>query len=321
MNPHELTTVLDSRWPAHAVASTQQLARAELGDRVLTAGVRSGVLLRLRRGAYVRSGEWKRLTPWERDDLCIRAHYESTGGTSCYSHTSAARLHSCQVWNAGRLVHVTTSYSNSATSAGFDVRTHRLPLDASDLIMLQTADGRDIQVTSLERTVLDCSRILRLDAAAVIGDDALQKGADLKSMKRMLEESPVKRGSVRAAAVLDALDARSESAGETRTRLLLRSFGFHSFIPQYEIPTSAGLFRADFADPATRVVIEFDGKAKYGDYKPADEVLLAERKRENALTEEGWIFLRLDWQQLEDPSALRRRIGAIVAKARGRLAG
>lgn len=321
MTPHELTTVIDSRWPAHAVASTQQLAQAELGDRVLTVGVRSGVLLRLRRGAYVRSDEWNRITPWERDDLRIRAHYESTGGTSCYSHTSAARLHSCRVWSGGRLVHVTTSYSNSATSTGIDVRTHLLPLDPSDLIMLQTADSRDIQVTSLERTVLDCARILRLDAAAVIGDDALRKGADLASMRRMLAESPVKRGSARAAAVLNTLDARSESAGETRTRLLLRFFGFHSFVPQYEIPTSAGLFRADFADPVSRVVIEFDGKAKYSDYKPADEVLLAERKRENALTEEGWIFLRLDWRQLEDPSALRRRIGATIARAQKRLAG
>lgn len=55
MNPHKLTTVIDSRWPAHSVASTHQLAQAELGDRVLTLGVRSGVLLRLRRGAYVRS--------------------------------------------------------------------------------------------------------------------------------------------------------------------------------------------------------------------------------------------------------------------------
>ncbi|WP_458111647.1 endonuclease domain-containing protein [Arthrobacter sp. R1-13] len=235
MNPHKLTTVIDSRWPAHSVASTHQLAQAELGNRV-------------------------------------------------------------------------------ATSTGIDVRTHRLPLDSSDLITLQTADGRDIQVTSMERTVLDCARILHLAAAAVIGDDALRKGADLASMRKKLEESPVKRGSVRAAAVLDALDARSESSGETRTRLLLHSFGFHSFVPQYEIPTSAGLFRADFAYPASRVVIEFDGRAKYGDYKPADQVLLAERRRENALTEEGWIFLRLDWQQLEDPWELRRRVQATFAR-------
>jgi hypothetical protein len=246
---------------------------------MLTTAVRDGVLLRLRRGAYVRSSQWNQSKPWERDSLHIDAHYESTGGTACYSHTSAARLQSCQVWNCGPLVHVTTGYSNSSSSTGADVRTHRLPLDASEIQILRTSDGRDIRVTSLELTVIDCARILRPDAAAGIGHAALRKGADLATMRRMLEECPVKRGSRRAAAVLDTLDGRAESAGETRTRLLLRSFGVVGFQPQYELPTRSGLFRADFADPARRVIIEFDGKTKYADYAPTGQVLLAERSR------------------------------------------
>jgi predicted transcriptional regulator of viral defense system/very-short-patch-repair endonuclease len=315
MRCEQLRQMFESRWPGPPVVSTQQLAAAGVDDRTLATAVRDGVLVRLRRGAYVRSSEWNQLKPWERDSLRIHAHYESTGGTACYSHTSAGRLHSCQVWNCGPLVHVTTRYSNSATSSGTDVRTHRLPLDPADVTVLQTADGRDIQVTSLERTVLDCARRLRLDAAAVIGDDALRKGADLAVMRKMLEESPVKRGSVRAAAVLDALDGRSESAGETRTRLLLRSFGIDGFEPQHELPTRSGLFRADFADPARHVIIEFDGKAKYSDYGPTDQALLAERSRENALAEEGWIFLRLEWQHLDAPAELRRRLLATLARA------
>lgn len=134
-------------------------------------------------------------------------------------------------------------------------------------------------------------------------------------MRRMLEDSPVKRGSRRAAAVLDSLDGRAESAGETRTRLLLRSFGVVGFQPQYELPTTSGLFRADFADPARRVIIEFDGKAKYAEYGPTDQVLLAERSRENALVEAGWIFLRLEWQHLDAPMELRRRLQATLARA------
>ena len=131
----------------------------------------------------------------------------------------------------------------------------------------------------------------------------------------MLEHSPVKRGSRRAATLLDSLDARSESAGETRTRLLLHSFGFVGFQPQYELPTRAGLFRADFADPRRRVIIEFDGKGKYSDFKPTEEVLLAERARENALAEEGWVVLRLDWQHLASPADIKRRVLAATARA------
>ena len=315
MKSGELGRTIESLWPGVPVASTKQLAAAGVDDRTLTAAVRAGMLIRVRRGAYVKGSHWNQITPWERDGLRIHAHYESTGGTACYSHASAARLHLCQVWKCGPLVHVTTSYSNSATSTGRDVRTHRLPLDPSDLIMLQTADGRDMQVTSLERTVLDCARILRPDAAAVIGDDALRKGADLAKMRLMLEDSPVKRGSRRAAGVLDVLDGRSESAGETRTRLLLHTFGVDGFEPQYELPTRSGLFRADFADPARRVIIEFDGRSKYSGFGPTDQALLAERSRENALAEEGWTFLRLEWQHLDAPAELRRRLLAALARA------
>lgn len=82
-----------------------------------------------------------------------------------------------------------------------------------------------------------------------------------------------------------------------------------------ELPTRSGLFRADFADPERRIVIEFDGKAKYRDYGPTHQVLLAERSRENALLEAGWIFLRVEWQQLDAPVQLRRRLMATMARA------
>lgn len=316
MNVDKIRAVVDARWPAVPVASTRQLAAAGLEERVLTAAVRNGILLRLRRGAYVRSAEWNAIKPWARDTLRIRAHFESTGGLSRYSHVSAARLHECHVWHAGPLVHVTTDYANSLKSAGSDVRTHRMALDAGEFTTLRTTDGREILVTSLERTVLDCARILTLEQAAVIGDHALRKGAGLERMRLLLDQSPVKRGGRRALAMLDVLDGRSESAGETRTRLLLQSCGMKGFIPQLQIPTRSGLFRADFADPAAKIVIEFDGTGKYTDYKPTEEVLLAERRRENALVEGGWLVLRLEWKHLAQPNEVKRRLLAMMDRSR-----
>ncbi|WP_171059066.1 MULTISPECIES: type IV toxin-antitoxin system AbiEi family antitoxin domain-containing protein [unclassified Arthrobacter] len=308
--------LVDGRWPATPLASTAQLARAGIGDRLLTSAVRSGLILRLFRGAYVRSSYWLGIKPWTRDRVLVHAHHAATGGTSRYSHESSARLHECQVWNAGPLIHVTTSYANSRTSAGKDVRTHRAELTERDITTLWTADGREIRTTSLERTVLDCARILPLEQAAVIGDHALRMGASLSEITRRLDERPEKRGSRRARLLLDALDGRSESAGETRTRLLLDSLGLRGFIPQFEIPTASGLFRADFADPESRLIIEFDGAGKYSDYRPTADVLLAERHRENAIIEEGWLVLRLVWKHLDQPADLKRRVLALAERAR-----
>lgn len=312
MKADAVRALVDDRWPERAVASTSQLAAAGLDDRLLTAAVKSGALLRLRRGAYVRAAYWNRIKPWDRDQLRIMAHFESTSGLARYSHVSAARLHGFHVWNAGSLVHVTTQYSNSSASAGKDVQTHRLPLPEIECTSLWMPDGQEIMTTAVERTVLDCARILPLDKAAVIGDHALHKGASMASMRRLLEESPVTRGGRRALDLLDVLDGRSESAGETRTRLLLHSFGLGTFKPQVEIMTTEGLFRADFADAEARVAIEFDGAVKYMDHKPTQEVLLAERWRENALVEAGWRVFRLQWNHLDRPGELRARLAAFL---------
>ncbi|WP_411373951.1 type IV toxin-antitoxin system AbiEi family antitoxin domain-containing protein [Arthrobacter sp. MPF02] len=312
MEPAKVRGFIDERWPGAPIASTVQLAAAGFDDRTLTTAVRTGLLIRLRRGAYVRQLEWQTAKPWERDRLLIRAHYESTGGTARYSHVSAARLHGCRVWNASALVHVTTGYSNSTGSAGTDVRTHRFPLCEGELMSLWTGDGREILTTSLERTVLDCARILPLDEAAVIGDHALQKGASMEAMRLLLAGSPTKRGSRRAADLLAALDGRAESAGETRTRLLLHSFGLRTYTAQVDIATREGRFRADFADAEARVIIEFDGRKKYTDYGPVDEVLLAERGRESALQELGWAVFRIKWKDLDRPGELRHRLFAFL---------
>lgn len=316
MNESKIQALLDTAWPASTIASTRQLTAAGLDDRVLTAAVRAGLILRPRRGAYVQQTSWRAAKPWIRDALKIQAHYESTGGTSLYSHVSAARLHECDVWGAAPLIHVTTDYANSRTSAGKDVRTHRAILQPADRATLRTRNGREILATSLERTVLDCSRILPLEQAAVIGDHALRKGARMDSLRQQLQYGQ-KRGSRRAENLLNVLDRRSESAGETRTRLLLHSFGMHQFVPQVQIPTANGVFRADFADPAARILIEFDGEAKYFDYRPTAEALLAERNRENTLVQDGWAVFRINWDLLGRSQELKGRLVAFLARHSG----
>ena len=56
------------------------------------------------------------------------------------------------------------------------------------------------------------------------------------------------------------------------------------------------------------MALEFDGKTKYFDYRPTGEVLFAERRREKALMEQGWTFIRIEWKDLFNEE--RRRIDA-----------
>jgi hypothetical protein len=112
----------------------------------------------------------------------------------------------------------------------------------------------------------------------------------------------------KARRVISLLDGRSESPGETRTRLLLGTFGIPMPEPQVWISTRHGDHRLDFAWKEIMLALEFDGRTKYFDYGPTDQVLLEERKRENALTEIHWNFCRVYWPDFSDPEGLKVRL-------------
>ena len=233
-------------------------------ERVLTAAVRSGILLRLRRGAYVRSAQWQAAEAWTRDDLQIQAHFESTGGF--WPATAMSVPPGCTNATSGMRGRGSTSPRITQTPCEAPAPTSGPTARIWHLRSWQRSGARtaaEILTTSIERTVLDCARILPLEQAAVIGDHALAQGCPHRRYAPTAGRGA--RSNAGAAGPLDllgVLDGRSESVGETRTRLLLRSFGLRTFVPQFEIPTPTGRFRADFADPGARVVIEFDGSGQ-----------------------------------------------------------
>jgi very-short-patch-repair endonuclease len=125
---------------------------------------------------------------------------------------------------------------------------------------------------------------------------------------------------------LDRVDGRHESPGETLLGHALHVMGVAS-TPQLAI--TDGSFRAvvDFLVDK-RVVIEFDGRVKYG--RPSDtpdpfgrkqspeQVLWQEKAREDHLRELGYEVLRVTWADLQNPIALAARIRAAIERARRR---
>lgn len=304
-------------WPSGImIATAAQLDEAGCGDRLLTAVVRMRVLVRIRRGAYVRAETWDALKPWEQSKFLLMAHILTVSGHPVYSHFSAARLHGLDVWNCGDEVHLTSPSTPSGTGVAADVVHHHLQLPAGSAGRITSAAGPRVRVTSLERTVVDCARFGGFAQAVVIGDHALRRGASMETMMAMVSGLTGRRGVKRARRVLAALNEASESVGESRTRLVLAVMDIPAPVLQLRIQANGMEYRADFAWPELKLILEFDGQGKYFNYRPTAEALLAERRRESLLVEQGWRFIRVVWDDLARPEDLRRRIYRAVAEAR-----
>lgn len=284
----------------------------------MTAAVKYGLLMRLRHGVYCRSTDWQSKLPWEQDLLRIRAHVQATRGAATYSHVSAARLHGLRVWNAGRQIHVTVRSSLSATSTVEGVVAHRRDLPASSIVSFRRQGLGIVRATILEQTVIDCARTESFVSAVIIGDSALHRGASLDLMAELLDSLKGRRGVRAARRVLAALDKDSESAGETRTRLIVAAMDVPQ--PQYQVKlhVRGREYRVDGAWRDIKLALEFDGRTKYFDFEPTDEAIFAERLRERELMEDGWNFIRVVWADLARPEELKRRILAAMANAQRR---
>lgn len=83
---------------------------------------------------------------------------------------------------------------------------------------------------------------------------------------------------------------------------------------QYVVRTSLGTHRLDFAWPSAKVALEFDGKTKYFDYRPTEDVIYDERRREKSLMEDGWTILRVEWKHLFNEAEFKYRVLRALAK-------
>jgi len=210
-------------------------------------------------------------------------------------------------------------------------QVHAAELPDSDIVEL---DG--MLVTSCARTLFDLGRTLSFESAVVAIDFALHH--ELVSPGQLIAHigrvgSGPGIGATRRA--LRFADGRSESVGESRTRVFFRTFSLPIPVPQLEIFDEVGtlLGRADLGITEHGTLIEFDGLAKYDELlapgQTARDALVKEKVREDGFRECGWIVVRLTHRDLADARAQRgtadrmlraMRLGRMVAQ-RGQLAG
>jgi very-short-patch-repair endonuclease len=225
-------------------------------------------------------------------------------GEHVFSHTSAALLWGLPLWSPPTaVVHVVQQHVPGERRAR-DVVRHRAALDPSEVV---TIGG--LPVTSRDRTVLDCVRTLGARDGLVLADAALRAGAGLDALRERLART-TGRGLVRARAVLDAADPGAESPGESVVRFELLRHGLPAPRTQLAVRTRLGRFRADMGWDEWRLLVEFDGLVKYRELaggEPA-RVLYEEKRRQEAIEEEGWRVLRVTTPDVRDGAALTARV-------------
>lgn len=283
----------------------------------LTRLSRRGKLTRVRRGAYAAAVN-DDLTWEEQHRQLVYATAPQLLDGSVISHGSAAVLHGLPVWAAAtNHVHITRSQSGHGKRRSL-VHTHRAPLDVADIVLVD-----QVPVTSLARTVLDLARTLPMDQAVALGDRALRQGLSPDALSVALipmERWPGIRQARRAVAFLDP---RSESVGESASRVRLHVDGLPAPELQHDIRDSHGelVARVDFLWQEQRTVGEFDGKVKYGRLvKPgqsAEQVLFEEKVREDLIRDCGFQVARWIWRDIYRPGIIRDRVLRAFARTSG----
>lgn len=272
---------------------------------------RSGELSRLRRGAYTWPGQ--ELSPEDRHRQLVTATLRQLRSPATVSYVSAAVLHGLPAWSEQLVrVHLTRPREGGGKTRSV-VRIHSGDLEPDEIVLLH-----GVATTSLARTVGDLGRLLPLDQATAAGDQALRRGLDPAELDAVLQGGRGCPRIARALVMARLLDGRSESAGESVSRVRMHEGGLPRPEPQLVVHDRAGRFvaRADFGWPEQRVLGEFDGRVKYGRLLRAgqrvEEVVYREKLREDALRDLDWRVVRWTWADLYPGDVVVARLSRVL---------
>lgn len=284
---------------------------AELRDRM-----RAGQLTRIRRGGYVHGIDVDGLTPEARHRLAVTLA-RPTLAAGVVSHVSAAAWWDLPLTGADlRRVHVTLPKSTRTGRIAPERHDHSAELTPDEITEV---DG--LPVTSVTRTLVDLARSGPATTAVVSADAALQRGlVTPASLRAALDGAKGWPGVNRARRALALADGRSESPGETLTRLALRTVAPLDL--QVDITDEVGRFvgRVDLAIEEAALLVEFDGRRKYvSQRRPGqsiDDAVLAEKHREDELRALGYGLVRVVWSDLRSPEAVADLVRRAVVRGR-----
>lgn len=190
------------------------------------------------------------------------------------------------------------------------------PFYPAQTVPVTLSDGTFVGTVLADPSPIALAALMRtgdLELAVPPLDAYLHRHPDgLATVTELRDTLPSQAQKLRFDSVLALADARAESAGESLSRVVIHQLGFELPEPQVEIRDASGqlIARVDGLWKSTGLVGEFDGLQKYsGTFAgstPPSEVVVAEKRREDALRRAGHDVARWIWSDLRNPSRLER---------------
>lgn len=144
-----------------------------------------------------------------------------------------------------------------------------------------------VRVTTPLRTALDLGcKLPRPDALAALDMFMRLHGIARMELEASLPRYRGRRGVIKLRELVALADARSESPGESRTRLAIHDADIPAPRPQHWVHHQGQpLFRLDLAYPRHRVAVEYDGEEWH---ERTEAQRTADRERRAWLRRHGW---------------------------------
>lgn len=275
-----------------------------LGRHRLESDVRDGLLVRMGPGVLVEAR--RALDVNTRAAAALLAH----GRRAVITGPTAAWLHGCTAI-ASRATHVMVLYGHPSRSRGGLV-VHNAPFPSADDIVELVG----LRVFCLERVISDLLCTARPRDAIAVTDQALGLYDGLEQelfrarLTARLADRPDRRGTRRAAQLLELATGRAESPPESWLLLEVVRLGFPPPMANLAVrsPTGEVVYRLDLAWEGPRIALEYNGHAVHAGREAEDEL------RADDLRRRGWIVIFVTKDDLADSRRLERELRDAFAR-------
>ena len=272
-----------------------------------------GVRVKVSRGAYAPTALWRAKGPDERFRAFVLSIAATVSDEVVFSHNSAAVLLGLpRLGPWPNKVEVTIPPASGGRSTG-NIRRYGAALRPDEIVELN-----GILMTSVPRVAVDIARTSTFAQGVALADAALhrkRKPNPLMSLDQLAAELDYQRGRsrfVKMRRVAEFATPLSDSVRESQSRVLIHELGFPApTLQQSWFDADGYIGDTDFWWREHNLVGEFDGQVKF--VKPefmngrtVDQVVLAEKKREDRIRALGPRFARWDTPYLEPRTRLAR---------------